>query len=84
MWYPIVSICTAGQCILGMCSVCLLVDICVLWVCVLLQCVCPTKYLCCVVTGPLPTTIGDFWRMIWEYKATDVVMLTGVVEAGKV
>ena len=35
-------------------------------------------------TGPLPTTIGDFWRMIWEYKAVNIVMLTGVVEAGKV
>ena len=35
-------------------------------------------------TGPLLTTIGDFWRMIWEYKAVNIVMLTGVVEAGKV
>lgn len=34
--------------------------------------------------GPLPTTLGDFWRMIWEKKITNLVMLTGVVEGGKV
>ena len=34
--------------------------------------------------GPLPTTVGDFWRMIWESRVINVVMLTGVVEAGKV
>ena len=34
--------------------------------------------------GPLRKTVGDFWHMIWEYKLTSIVMLTGVTEGGKV
>ncbi len=34
--------------------------------------------------GPMPTTIDDFWRMIWEHKLTHVVVLTKCREAGKV
>lgn len=34
--------------------------------------------------GPMPNTIGDFWRMIWEHKLTAVIMLTKVNESGKV
>ena len=34
--------------------------------------------------GPMPNTIGDFWRMIWEHRLSTVVMLTKVTEGGKV
>lgn len=30
--------------------------------------------------GPLPNTLEDFWRMIWEYKLNTVVMLTKCFE----
>ncbi|XP_064390830.1 receptor-type tyrosine-protein phosphatase epsilon-like [Halichondria panicea] len=33
--------------------------------------------------GPLPNTIADFWRMIWELKLTTIIMLTETVESGK-
>ncbi|TKR78005.1 hypothetical protein L596_018882 [Steinernema carpocapsae] len=33
--------------------------------------------------GPIPNTIGDFWRMIWQEKAIVIVMLCCVMEGGK-
>ncbi|NXY51402.1 PTN22 phosphatase, partial [Ceuthmochares aereus] len=33
--------------------------------------------------GPLPTTVIDFWRMIWEYKVLVLVMACMEFEMGK-
>ncbi len=34
--------------------------------------------------APLPGTIADFWRMIWEEDSRTIVMLSNEMEAGKV
>jgi len=34
--------------------------------------------------GPLPHTVNDFWRMVWEQRCTTIVMLTHCTENGRV
>nr|VZI11238.1 unnamed protein product [Spirometra erinaceieuropaei] len=34
--------------------------------------------------GPMTHTVNDFWRMIWHTRAPAIVMLTRLVESGKV
>ena len=29
--------------------------------------------------GPLPETLADFWRMVWEQRSSTIVMLTRLV-----
>ena len=33
--------------------------------------------------GPLPNTVEDFWRMVWTYKCSVIVMLTALYESNR-
>lgn len=41
----------------------------------------PKYYICAM--GPKPTTVNNFWRMIWQEKPVAILMLTGLVEQGQ-
>lgn len=34
--------------------------------------------------GPLDTTVGDFWRMVWQQRVTAVIMAANFLEMSKV
>ena len=34
--------------------------------------------------GPLPGTVGDFWRLVWQENSRVIVMLCNEVEKDKV
>ncbi|EDQ86792.1 uncharacterized protein MONBRDRAFT_38265 [Monosiga brevicollis MX1] len=38
------------------------------------------EYICAM--GPLPATLKNWWRMIWQEKVTCILMATGLVEKG--
>lgn len=39
---------------------------------------------CVGPTGPRDSTVGDFWRMVWQEQITQIIMLTSLIEDGKV
>jgi len=34
--------------------------------------------------GPLPETLSDFWRMVWEQRTATIVMMTRLEEKSRV
>ncbi|XP_043849975.1 receptor-type tyrosine-protein phosphatase H [Dromiciops gliroides] len=42
----------------------------------------PREYI--ATQGPLPQTVGDFWRLVWDQQSHTIVMLTNCVESGRV
>jgi len=40
------------------------------------------EYIAC--QGPLPDTVVDFWKMVWEQRSSVIVMVTNPTENGVV
>ena len=38
----------------------------------------------CVCVGPVHETVYDFWRMVWQEQSACIVMVTNLVEVGRV
>eukprot|EP00038_Savillea_parva_P006576 m.164608 g.164608 ORF g.164608 m.164608 type:complete len:723 (+) comp12447_c0_seq1:54-2222(+) len=41
----------------------------------------PKHYVCAM--GPKPTTVDQYWRMLWQEKPFAIVMITGIIEKGQ-
>lgn len=42
------------------------------------------KFLFCFAAGPMQETIYDFWRMVWHENTASIIMVTNLVEVGRV
>lgn len=38
----------------------------------------------CLSSGPMQETVFDFWKMIWQENTAAIVMVTNLVEVGRV
>ena len=38
----------------------------------------------CIAAGPLPKTLVDFWRLVWQERPPSIVMITKLEEGGKI
>lgn len=42
----------------------------------------PMRYIAC--QAPIPSTVNDMWRLIWQSNSSMIIMLTKLVDGGKV
>lgn len=40
--------------------------------------------ICSLFAGPKDNTVSEFWRMLWEQNVPIIVMVTNVMEGGRV
>ena len=51
---------------------------------------CPNEHFCLAISlvllpsGPLPKTVVDFWRLIWQERPPTIVMVTNVKEGTRI
>ena len=84
--YHVLYVCVYISCAVRVC-VCIscAVRVCVCISCAVRVCVCISCAVrVCVCTGPIPESVDDFWRLVWEHDVTIIVMITALVERGKV
>ena len=48
------------------------------------QCLCTHETIIIDNAGPLPKTVVDFWRLIWQERPPTIVMVTNVKEGTRI